>query len=149
MEWLFLTCHNCWIICRLVKDDEHPYLAYSPKISIDDSSEPFRAFLGAILSVVEDVQVERSVYDSNMQLDTIEEEEDDGPLSEHDIDDNSGPYSGSSDRGVANHLPMTRSRGRDGDDKSDSELLVRPVLGRYVFIGVYFLSAYFVFPNIA
>ena len=35
------------------------------------SSEPFRAFLGAILSVVKDVPVERSVYSSDMELDII------------------------------------------------------------------------------
>ena len=50
MEWLFLSCHNYWIVCRLARDadDSHPYLAYSPEITIKDSSEPFRAFLGAI-----------------------------------------------------------------------------------------------------
>jgi hypothetical protein len=54
-----------------VKDDNNPYLAYSPLISIEDSSEPFRAFLGAILSIVEDVPVERSPFNPNMQLDVI------------------------------------------------------------------------------
>ena len=148
MEWLFLTCHNHWIVCRLVKDDEHPYLVYSPKISIDDSSEAFRAFLGAILSVGEAVQVEPSTYNSNMQLDTIEEEENTDPLPE---DDDSRLYSSISDRGATTCPPMTRSHGRDGDDKdkSKSKLLVCPVLSRYVFIGVYPLSGYFVFPNIA
>jgi hypothetical protein len=73
MEWLFLTCHNHWIVCRLVRDDDNPYLAYSPgisAISIQESSEPFRAFLGAILSVVKDVPVESSAYNpiSNLIL---------------------------------------------------------------------------------
>ena len=91
MEWLFLSCNNYWIVCRLVRDDDHFYLVYSPEITIRDSSEPFRAFLGAILSVVKDVPVERSAYSSDMELDTIiEEEEDDGPLPE----DDSGAYSG-------------------------------------------------------
>ena len=76
MEWLFLSCHNYWIVCRLVKDDDHPYLVYSPEITVKDSSEPFRAFLGAILSVVKDVPVERSAYSSNIELDIIEEEDD-------------------------------------------------------------------------
>jgi hypothetical protein len=71
MEWLFLTCHNYWIVCRLVEDDNHPYLAYSPKISIEDSSEPFRAFLGSILSVVRDFPVVAgSTYSPDMQLES-------------------------------------------------------------------------------
>ena len=74
MEWLFLSCHNYWIVCRLVRDDDHPYLAYSPEITIKDSSEPFRAFLGAILSVAKDVPVECSAYSSDMELDIIEGE---------------------------------------------------------------------------
>ncbi|KAH9973315.1 hypothetical protein BGW80DRAFT_1459207 [Lactifluus volemus] len=84
-EWLFLTCFNYWIVCRLVRDDHHPYLVYSPGISIQESSEPFRAFLGAILSVVKDVPVESSAYNPNIELDTIEEEQ-------GDIDDGSGEY---------------------------------------------------------
>ncbi|KIL58501.1 hypothetical protein M378DRAFT_170490 [Amanita muscaria Koide BX008] len=86
MEWLFLTCHNYWIVCRLVRDDIHPYLAYSPAICIKDSSEPFRAFLGAILSRVVKVPVEPSAYSPDLELDIIEEE---SPLPEHDIDDDS------------------------------------------------------------
>ena len=75
MEWLFLSCHNYWIVCRLARDadDSHPYLAYSPEITIKDSSEPFRAFLGAILSVVKDVPVERSAYSSDVELGIIED----------------------------------------------------------------------------
>jgi hypothetical protein len=84
-EWLFLTCFNYWIVCRLVRDDHHPYLVYSPGISIQESSEPFRAFLGAILSVVKDVPVKSSAYNPNIKLDTIEEEQDD-------IDDGSGEW---------------------------------------------------------
>ena len=33
MEWLFLSCHNYWIVYRFVRDDDHPYLAYSSEIS--------------------------------------------------------------------------------------------------------------------
>src|ERR1700728_733577 len=90
LEWMFITCHNYWIVCRLVKDAQHPYLAYSPLISIENSSEPFRAFLGAILSVIKGVPVDPSEYSPDMELDTITEE---GPLSEDDIDD----YQGDSD----------------------------------------------------
>jgi len=127
MEWLFLTCHDYWIVCRLVKDDDHPYLAYSPKISINDSSEPFRAFLGAILSVIKGVPVEASVYSSDMQLDTIEEEKDNGPSPEDDIDDGSGVYSSSSG-GAATGSPTTCSRAL-GHNNAKSELMVCPFLG--------------------
>ncbi|KAH9964387.1 hypothetical protein BGW80DRAFT_1438550 [Lactifluus volemus] len=98
-QWLFLTCFNYWIVCRLVRDDSNPYLVYSPRISIRESSEPFRAFLG--------VPVEPSAYNPDIVLDTIAEEND-GPLLEDDIDDGSGEYQGSSGRG-----PMTRSRARN------------------------------------
>ena len=132
MEWLFLSCHNYWIVCRLVRDDDHPYLASSPKISIQDSSEPFRAFLGAILSVVEDVPVEPSAYRSDMELDTIEGAGDDGPLPEGDIDDDSGEYLGSPDQGATASKPATRSRVHDEYEDTESELIVRPFRGKYL-----------------
>lgn len=80
MEWLFLTCHNYWIVCRLVRDNDHPFLAYSPNCSINNSSEPFQALLGAILSVHKDVPVQASISDLNMELDVIPEEQ--GPEDE-------------------------------------------------------------------
>ena len=55
-------------------NDDHPYLAYSPEITINDSSKPFRAFLGAVLSVVKDVPVERIAYRSDVELDIIEDD---------------------------------------------------------------------------
>jgi len=77
MEWLFLSCHNYWIVCRLVKDND----AYSPITSIKDSSEPFRAFIGAMLSVIKDVPVEPSAFDPGMELDrVIEDDEERGSL---------------------------------------------------------------------
>jgi hypothetical protein len=60
------------MVCRLVRDDNHPYLAYSPEISMENSSEPFRAFIGAILSVVKGVPVDPSAYSSDTELDAIE-----------------------------------------------------------------------------
>ena len=75
MEWLFLTCLNYWIVCRLVRDDIHPYLAYSSEISIEDSSEPFRAFLGAILSVDKGIPVEPSVFSSKLVSDATSDSE--------------------------------------------------------------------------
>jgi hypothetical protein len=46
------------------------------KISIKDSLDPFRALLGATLSVVKDVPMERSTYNSDMEVDTIKEKDD-------------------------------------------------------------------------
>ena len=122
-----------------MRDDNHPYLAYSPEFTIKDSSEPFRAFLGAILSVVRDVPVEGSTYSSDM--DAIEEEEDDGPLPEDDID-NSGAYQGSL---------SGRATGSRKDENNESELIVRPFLSWPIFIAwvAYLLLGYFVFPEFA
>ena len=100
-------------MCRLVKDDDHPYLAYSPIISIKDSSEPFRAFLGAILSVVKDFPVERSAYNSDLKLDIIVEEEDD------------------------TSYPATPSQ---EDENRVSDLIVHPFLDRYLLLGLLIYS---------
>jgi hypothetical protein len=102
MEWLFLSCHYYWIVCRLVKDDDHPCLAFSSIASIENSSELFRAFLGAILSVIEGVAIEPSAFNPDMELDIIIEEDDDPSiLPEDDIGDSSGAYPGSSSTGTA------------------------------------------------
>ena len=85
-----------------MRDNDHPYLAYSQEITIKNSSEPCRAFLGAILSVVKDVPVELGAYSSDMELDIIEDE-DEGPLPEDDIDDDSGAYQGSSGGRAPSH----------------------------------------------
>jgi hypothetical protein len=145
MEWLFLTSYSHWIVCRLVRDDNNPYLAYSPGITIQESSEPSRAFLGAILSVVKDVPVESSTYNPNIQLDTIEEEQNDGPLPEYDIDDGPGEYQGSSGRGADTGSPMTRSRDRNSRGNTEFELLVHTFLGRYQ--SPHPPSGYFVFSQ--
>jgi|SRR6266852_2409652 len=123
MEWLFLTCHNYWIVCRLVKDDNNPFLAYSPKISIEDSSEPFRAFLGAISSVMKGAHIEPSTFNPDMQLDTVIE----------DTDDNSGAYPGGSIKGGTTEPPMSRSRA--GRDNAEPGLMVCPFVGSYLLHG--------------
>jgi hypothetical protein len=132
--WLFLTCHNHWIVCRLVRDGDTPYLVYSLGISIQESSEPFRAFLGAILSVVKNVHVESSPYNPNIELDTIEEEQDDDSLSEYGTNEGS-EYQGSSGGGADTGPPMTRSRDRNSRGNTESELLVHTFLGRYRSLG--------------
>jgi len=116
MEWLFLSCHNYWIVYRLVKDDDHPFLAYSLITSIEDSSEPFRAFFGAILSVIKGVAVEPSPFNPDMELDIIIEEDD--------IGDSSGAYPGSSSTGTATDLPLTRGRKRARDEGSGDDIII-------------------------
>ena len=130
MEWLFITCHNYWIVCRLVRDDHHPFLAYSPMISIEDSSVPFRALLGAILSVVNNVPVEPTQFNPNMELDTlVEEPEDEGPLTEDEINDDGSAYSASSGGEEITNDPLnTRNRHRTSQRKAESGLMVCPCL---------------------
>ena len=127
MEWLFITCHNYWIVCRLVRDDHHPFLAYSPMISIDDSSVPFRALLGAILSVVKKVPAEPTEFNPRMKFDALVKEQDEGPSADDDIDDGS-PYSASSGEEIMKNPPNTRSRHRTGQRKAESGLMVCPCL---------------------
>ncbi|KAH8995247.1 kinase-like domain-containing protein, partial [Lactarius hatsudake] len=97
-EWLFLTSHNNWIVCRLVGDKDNPFLTFSPMFSIEGSSEPFRAFLGAILSVLEGTLVQASKFNPTIVLDTISEEGKGGSM-----------------------LPMTRSRATTSRDAAESE----------------------------
>lgn len=140
MEWLFLSCHNYWIVCRLVRDDRHPFLAYSPIISIEDSSEPFRAFLGAVLSVINNASVDPSAFNPDMELDTIIEDEDEGPLSEDDIDDGSGAYLGSSSKETSTDPPVTRGRKRPRDESTESGLMVCPFLDCYLSLALLIYS---------
>ena len=129
MEWMFFSCHNSWIVCRLVKDDVHPFLAYSPITCIEDSSEPFRAFLGAILSVIKGVAVEPSAFHPGVDLDTITEE--DGILPEDDIGDKSGAYPDSSSTSTATDPPLTRGRKRAREEGTKSGLMVRRCMNQY------------------
>ncbi|KAH9050748.1 hypothetical protein EDB84DRAFT_1258875 [Lactarius hengduanensis] len=110
MEWLFLTSHNSWIICRLVRGvgSSTPFLAYSQILSIENSSVPFRAFLGAVLSVQGGAPVQASEL-NHRKLDIIAEDVDNGPLPEDNIDDGSGAYRGGP-RTNTFEDPMTRSR---------------------------------------
>ena len=133
MEWLFLTCHNYWIVCCLVRDDDHPFLAYLHKISIRNSSEPFWAFLGAILSILKGAHIEPSTFNPNIQLDTLIEETDKGPLHADDIDDHSGVYLGSPSKGGATGPMMTCYHA--GHDNAEPELMVCPFVGSYLLCG--------------
>jgi hypothetical protein len=70
-----------------------------------------------------------------MQLDTIVEETDDGPLPEDDIDDHSGAYPGSSSKDGATELPMTCYRSRAGHDNAEPALMDCPFVGSYPLRG--------------
>jgi hypothetical protein len=96
-------------------------------ISIEGSTKPFRAFLGAILSEIKGVSVQPSTFDPHMGLDIIaEQDEDRGSLSGGDISDGSGQYGGSPSKGTATQPRLTRRRSRDG--YSEPDLMVRPSL---------------------
>jgi hypothetical protein len=125
MEWLFLTCHNYWIVFRLVSDNDHPHLVYSPEISIENSSAPFRAFIGAILSVVKGVAVQSSAYSSDMEFDTINGEEvEDGSTPKDAISHDAGTCQRST--GSTNR-PATHSCVYDGSESNKFELNVRQI----------------------
>ena len=141
-EWLFLTCHNHWIVIRLVtRDNAPPFLAFSPLISMEDSSVPFRAFLGAVLSAVKGVVVEASVFNDLQTPDTIEEEalgEEGFPPSGSDGDDGSGEYRGPSGEGAAPCLPATC-----GHPTQDTlNLTVRPSGTRFYLTHLKFLDRF-------
>ena len=148
MEWFFITCHNYWIVCRLVRDDHRPFLAYSPMISIDDSSVPFRALLGAILSVVKKIPVEPTEFNPNMELDTLVQKQAEGPLPEDDIDYGSA-YSPSLGEEIANDPPNTRNRHRTGQRKAESGLMVCPCLLSPVICLARLFLDYLVFTKFA
>ena len=79
---------------------------------------PFRALLGAILSVVKTVSVEPSEFSPDMGLDTFVEEQDQGLLPEDDID------AVSSEEEMTNDPPNTRNRQRAGQGKAESGVMV-------------------------
>ena len=117
-------------------------------ISIDDSSVPFRALLGAILSVVKKVPVEPTKFNPNMGLDTLVEEQDEGPLPEDDIKDGSA-YSASSGEETANDPPNTRNRHRTDQRKAESGLMVCPCLLSPVICLAHLSLDHLVFPKFA
>jgi hypothetical protein len=147
MEWMFLSCHNYWIVCRLVRrDGGEPFLAYSPCCSIENSSEQFRAFLGAILSVKNGVPVETSAFDPELKLDNISEEMGYAPSPEEDIVSSSGKR-GPAD--VSSMVPTIPSRAiTRGQAEEPAGLMVRPILDIFLSVGslVYSQINYFLLP---
>jgi hypothetical protein len=115
-------------------------------ISVENSSVPFRAFLGALLSVIEGVDVQPSESIPDQQLDPIEEETDDGPSPEDDIDDGSGAYPGSAGALSANP-PMTRSRARANRGNTESGLMACSSIPLFIPSLIHSFSGYRVFPE--
>jgi hypothetical protein len=112
-------------------DDENLFLAYSPSFSIENSSDPFRAFLGAILSVHKGIPVPSSALDMEHVI-AIPEEGYSRPLPEHDADGGSGPYKDSSKIAILPKVQMTRSETAASGQAPGPGLLVRPVLTRFL-----------------
>jgi hypothetical protein len=137
------------MVFRLVRGQGKPFLAYSPMCSIEDSSEPFRAVLGAILSVHRNLPVQTSVLSPSD--DTLEEEdtgtlgeedvgnpeEDTGPLPEGDIEDDSGPYVYSSSISTNSpHALMARFQTTASRQAAEPGLMVCPISGRFLSAGL-------------
>ena len=147
MEWLFLTCHNHWIVLRLVKGgSKPPFLAFSPLITMEDTSVPFRALLGAVLSLVKGRVVEASVFSEPQTIDTIEEEapgEEGSPSFGPDGNDDSGEYRCPSGEGSAGRRPGTRGH-------PAHNLTVRPSCARFYLNHLKFISIDFIiFPTVS
>ncbi len=149
MEWLFLTCHNHWIVLRLVKGgSKPPFLAFSPLITMEDSSVPFRAFLGAILSVVKGVVVGASASDDSQIFDTIDKEEE-GSSSISDADGGSGEYKVRSGQGPVGPRAITHKHAQVTSKKAP--LMVRPSCHPFISTGDLKLISidFVIFPTVA
>ena len=135
MQWLFPTCHNYWIVCHLVRDDNHLYLSYSPEISIEDSSEPFEHSLVPFYLL-------SSTCNPDMEFDTIEEEADNDPLS----DDGSRLYQGSSGGGADTGHLMSCEHAHGGHEDTELKLMVHMLIS--ITWLAHSLSGYFILPQI-
>ena len=108
---LFRSCYNYWIICHLVRgDDGKAFIAYSPMLSLEDSTKPFQALLGAILSVKHQVPVQTSTFNPDMELDDISDDGDTGNVPLSDVIDNSLGESSRTNMvpETCSHLPISQ-----------------------------------------
>lgn len=147
MEWMFYSCHNYWIVCRLVRrDDGESFLAYSPCSSIENSSEQFRAFLGAVLSVQNAVPVETSTFDPEMKLDDISGEMESAPFPE---DDNVGGSEACSSTIDSSMVPTTCPRVTTSGHTDEPGLMVCPIPCHFLISWLTRLFAdYFLAPTL-
>jgi hypothetical protein len=114
LEWLFLTCHNSWVVFRLTKVGNERVLAYSPMIDISNSSLPFRTFLGATLSVIRNIPVRPTVLPVNAIMDMLPEDERNEERDAEPSDDDSDDESGSS------YTPSTHGAGSQSVSSVDN-----------------------------
>jgi hypothetical protein len=104
-------------------------LAYSPFLEIKDSSRPFLAYLGALLSVIRNVPVQPTIFPTNIGLDDLDEDDEDeeDPVSDSENDSGSEylpPGNTTSNGNGATSQPLTRSQRRSGSGDQHSELMV-------------------------
>jgi hypothetical protein len=129
-EWLFLSCHNSWIVFRLVNIDGNRVLAYSPVLEMANSSIPFCAYFGVLLSIVENVPVQQTSFPADPILDMLDEDpdEDGGSISKSDSENPSDEYTppggGSAGGDSATAPPMTRLRSKAMEGNVDAEFMV-------------------------
>lgn len=91
---------------------------------MENSSVPFRAFLGAILSVAEGQAVEASVFDRSLELNIVHEEEEEESVPTPVPDDGSREYK--SPKGSIGPGPVTRHGARKaGRKEKEAALVVR------------------------
>jgi hypothetical protein len=123
LEWLFLTSHNSWIVFRLTKILDETILVYSPMIDMKNSSAPFRAYFGALLSIVKNIPAKPTIYPTGLVLDMFpEEEEDEDPADESPYEPSDGESGPSAGGGDSSRSPMIRSRRKaQGDDVNDAD----------------------------
>ena len=99
-EWLFLSCHNYWIVVCLVRGgSKPPFLAVSPLVTMKDSSSSAPSYL---LSKVSPLNLVYSM--------TVRSSKQTLSISDADVDDGSGEYRGHSGQG-----PITRKRTKDAN----------------------------------
>ena len=105
---------------HLTKVGDERVLAYSPMIDISD---PFRAYLGATLSVIRNIPVRPTALPVNAIMDTLPEderhEEEDAEPSNDDSDNESGSYTPSSN-GTGCSQSTTGSQSVSSVDNVDS-----------------------------
>ena len=107
LEWLFLTCHNLWIMFHLTRVNNERVLVYSPILNIHNSSIPFCACLGAVLSEVRNFPVEPTTFPADATLDILPP-----PPDNDDDDDKSGEYELSAHGNSPSDRPLACSRSK-------------------------------------
>jgi len=99
-------------VFRLAKVNNERVLVYSPVLDIDHSSIPFRALLGAVLSVIEGFTVDATTFPTDAVLNTLPEEDDAEDPPDDDDDDESSEYKPSASGITFYDGPLTPSQSK-------------------------------------